>query len=145
MNCLLQRVQHASVSVENQQLANIAAGLLVFVGIENHDDSAIVRKMTDKILAYRVFADEQQKMNRSLRDIDGDILLVSQFTLAANTQKGLRPSFSSAAHPDKSRPLFDEMVAYVQQQFKVPQTGLFGADMQVSLCNDGPVTFMLHL
>lgn len=145
MNCLLQRVQFADVKVEGQKVARIEKGLLVFVGIEKHDDSAIVKKMTDKLIGYRVFADADGKMNLSLRDVDGDILLVSQFTLAATTNKGLRPSFASAAPPETSLPLFNDMAKYLEMSYKPPELGQFGADMQVSLCNDGPVTFSLAM
>lgn len=145
MNCLLQRVQFADVKVDGQAIARIEKGLLIFVGIEKHDDSAIVKKMTDKLIGYRVFADDDGKMNLSLRDVGGDILLVSQFTLAATTTKGLRPSFASAAPPEISLPLFNEMARHVEAVYKSPELGQFGADMQVSLCNDGPVTFSLAM
>ena len=144
MQVLIQRVQHASVAVKEEIVGSIQQGLLALVGIEKHDTVAHVEKMVNKLLSYRVFSDAEDKMNLSLRDIRGEILLVSQFTLAADTRKGLRPSFSSAAEPQKGRELFDLLVAKTREHW--PQrvaTGQFGADMKVSLLNDGPVTFLL--
>jgi len=145
LNCLLQRVNFAKVEVENSIIAEINTGILVFVGIEKADDEAVMQKMVKKILDYRIFADDEDKMNLSVKDISADILLVSQFTLAASTQKGRRPSFSSAAHPDISQPLYEAMAKEIEREYKQPQLGQFGADMKVSLCNDGPVTFLLHI
>jgi len=124
--------------------ADISQGLLALVGLEKGDDERSLGKMLDKLLAYRVFADAEGKMNLSLRDIAGDLLLVSQFTLAADTQKGLRPGFSSALPPAEAKPLFENMVQEAVARHPNTQSGVFGADMQISLLNDGPVTFILR-
>ncbi len=125
-------------------IAQISAGLLVLVGIRPLDDEASAAQLLGKILKYRVFSDEYGKMNRSLRDIDGDLLLVPQFTLAADTRQGLRPGFSTAAPPDHARPLFEHLVALARLEHAKVQSGQFGADMQVSLANEGPVTLWLE-
>ncbi len=145
VNCLLQRVLNARVEVSANIVGQIESGLLVFVGIEQQDDKHIVKKMAEKIIAYRLFADENHKMNLNVQEAQGDILLVSQFTLAANTRKGMRPSFSTAAKPEISEPLFMQLSEMITTLYKPPQMGVFGADMQVSLCNDGPVSFVLSL
>ena len=145
MKALLQRVTHASVAVGGDIVGEIGPGVLVFLGVEQADDSSTVRAMTERILAYRLFADEQGKMNRSVRDIAGGVLLVSQFTLAANTKKGLRPSFSSAAAPALAELLYEEMLALLREAPVGFACGRFGADMQVGLVNDGPVTFLLEI
>lgn len=144
MKALLQRVRQAHVEVEGEVVGAIDQGLLVLVGIEPHDDAALVEKMLGRLLAYRVFADEQGRMNRSLSDIGGGLLLVSQFTLAADTRSGLRPSFSSAAPPEQGRQLFEHLVACARDRHPQVATGRFGANMQVHLVNDGPVTFLLE-
>jgi len=144
MKALLQRVRQARVEVEGEVVGAIDQGLLVLVGIEPHDDAALVEKMLGRLLAYRVFADEQGRMNRSLSDIGGGLLLVSQFTLAADTRSGLRPSFSSAAPPEQGRQLFEHLVACARDRHPQVATGRFGANMQVHLVNDGPVTFLLE-
>jgi len=144
MNILIQRVKHASVEVDNQCIAKIQQGLLVFVGLEKDDNESILQKAIHKLLHYRIFNDELGKMNLNIQDIQGELLVVSQFTLAAQTSKGLRPGFSSALHPDQSQPLFALLVERIRQIYPKIQTGQFGADMQVSLLNDGPVTFMLN-
>lgn len=144
MKALLQRVRQAHVEVEGEVVGAIDQGLLVLVGIEPHDDAALVEKMLGRLLAYRVFADEQGRMNRSLSDIGGGLLLVSQFTLAADTRSGLRPSFSSAAPPEQGRQLFEHLVACARDRHPQVATGRFGANMQVHLLNDGPVTFLLE-
>jgi D-tyrosyl-tRNA(Tyr) deacylase len=141
---LIQRVKHASVAVDGEVIGQIDQGLLALVGVQKHDDKASADKLLKRMLSYRVFADAEDKMNLSLSDIGGDLLLVSQFTLAADTQKGARPSFSSAASPDLGRELFDYVVNQARTQHPVVETGRFGADMQVSLLNDGPVTFWLE-
>ncbi|MCB0379466.1 MAG: D-tyrosyl-tRNA(Tyr) deacylase [Bdellovibrionales bacterium] len=143
MKVLLQRVKKASVSVDGKEIAKISAGLLAFVGVEKGDDSACAEKLCEKLLNYRVFSDQDDKMNLSILDTHGELLLVSQFTLAANTQKGRRPSFDSAAPPEMGRALFDELVELCREKAPV-QTGEFGASMQVALINDGPVTFLLE-
>ena len=145
MKALIQRVSHAQVEVQQQVVGQIDQGLLVLVGIEPQDTSASVDKMLHKLLSYRVFADAEDKMNLALKDIQGGLLLVSQFTLAANTKSGLRPSFSTAASPALGEELFNLLVEKAQQQHPIVQTGEFGADMQVSLTNDGPVTFLLEV
>jgi len=141
---LLQRVVEASVAVDGVTIARIGKGLLVLVGVRPEDDEAAAIRLLTKILKYRVFGDEAGKMNRSLRDIDGDLLLVPQFTLAADTRHGLRPGFSTAAPPERARQLFDHMLAEARSQHATVHCGRFGADMQVSLVNDGPVTLWLE-
>ena len=141
---LFQRVKHASVAVDGEVIGQIDQGLLTLVGVQKHDDQASADKLLKRMLSYRVFADAEDKMNLSLSDIGGGLLLVSQFTLAADTQKGARPSFSSAASPDLGRELFEHVVNQARAQHPVVETGRFGADMQVSLLNDGPVTFWLE-
>ena len=141
---LIQRVKHASVAVDGEVIGQIDQGLLALVGVQKHDDKASADKLLKRMLSYRVFADAEDKMNLSLSDIGGGLLLVSQFTLAADTQKGARPSFSSAASPDLGRELFEYVVNQARAQHPVVETGRFGADMQVSLLNDGPVTFWLE-
>ncbi|HKM36693.1 MAG TPA: D-aminoacyl-tRNA deacylase [Thiopseudomonas sp.] len=145
MKALLQRVSQASVSIEDVEVARIADGLLVFVGIEPDDNQQSAEKMLHKLLNYRVFADEQDRMNKSLTDTQGGLLLVSQFTLAADTRSGLRPGFSTAAAPAQAEELFNQLVAMAQQRHHLVQTGQFAADMQVQLTNDGPVTFLLEV
>lgn len=145
MIALLQRVSSASVDVDEQNIAGINNGLLVLLGVEKGDTDEIASRLVDKLLKYRVFSDDEDKMNRSLLDIKGELLLVPQFTLAANTQKGLRPSFSSAASPDEGNRLFKKVIEYASQSLPNVQSGAFGADMKVSLLNDGPVTFWLQI
>ena len=141
---LIQRVKHASVAVDGEVIGQIDQGLLALVGVQKQDDKASADKLLKRMLSYRVFADAEDKMNLSLSDIDGGLLLVSQFTLAADTQKGTRPSFSSAASPDLGRELFEYVVNQARTQHPIVETGRFGSDMQVSLLNDGPVTFWLE-
>ena len=142
---LLQRVSSARVSINNHIVASIETGLLLFIGIEKDDMQQQADRLLDKILAYRVFPDEDDKMNVSLSDIQGGLLLVPQFTLPADTKKGLRPSFSSAAIPEIGEGLFNYLVACARQKYGNVETGQFGANMQVSLTNDGPVTFWLQI
>ncbi len=144
MIALIQRVSSASVSVEGRQVGAIGNGLLALIGIQREDDEARAKRLLEKLLAYRVFADEAGRMNRSLDDTGGGLLLVSQFTLAADTKKGSKPSFSPAAPPDTARTLFDYLVALARSAHPDVSTGEFGADMKVSLINDGPVTFWLE-
>jgi len=141
---LIQRVSSASVSIDNQIHGCINQGVLLLLGIEKNDSYTQADQLLQKILNYRIFSDEQGKMNLSLQDITGDLLVVSQFTLAADTNKGLRPSFSSAAPPEQAENIYDHFLdqAKTLNQGSVAN-GQFGADMQVSLCNDGPVTFLL--
>lgn len=140
---LLQRVTQAKVEVDKQIVGEIGQGLLVLIGVQKGDSLQSVARMAERLLGYRVFADTAGKMNLSVTDINGGLLLVPQFTLAADTAKGMRPSFSSAAPPDIGQQLFDELVTITRQQHDKVATGEFGADMQVSLTNDGPVTFLL--
>ncbi|APQ13181.1 D-tyrosyl-tRNA(Tyr) deacylase [Pseudomonas oryzihabitans] len=145
MKALLQRVTRASVEVEGATVGAIGPGLLVFVGIEPQDDEAACARMLKRLLEYRVFADAEQRMNLSLQDVGGGLLLVSQFTLAADTRSGRRPSFSTAAPPAQGERLFGHLVSLARDLHPEVQTGRFGADMQVSLINDGPVTFLLSI
>jgi len=141
---LLQRVLWSSVSVNTLEIAKIDAGLLVLVGVRPTDDEAAAARLISRVLKYRVFADANGKMNLSLGEVAGGLLLVPQFTLAADTRHGLRPGFSTAAPPDQARRLFDSVVAEARRLHPTVQTGQFGADMQVSLVNDGPVTLWLE-
>ncbi len=155
MIALIQRVKRARVTVgscsgvlsDRQDLCvgAIDVGLLAFVAIERGDSDAFVAKLVHKLLNYRVFSDDAGKMNLSLKDIDGGLLLVSQFTLAADTNSGLRPSFTPAAVPEEGKRLFDALVVAARQVHTRVATGIFGADMQVELVNDGPVTFSLRV
>jgi D-aminoacyl-tRNA deacylase len=144
MIALLQRVVAASVTVDEARVAQIAAGLLVFVGIRPSDDETAAERLLARVLKYRIFADVAGRMNLSLQQIDGDLLLVPQFTLAADTHHGLRPGFSTAAPPDQGRRLFEALLHAARAQHPNVQSGVFGAHMQVSLINDGPVTFWLE-
>ncbi|SJN14403.1 D-tyrosyl-tRNA(Tyr) deacylase [Halomonas citrativorans] len=144
MKVLIQRVSQASVSVEGQTVGAIEQGLLALVGVEKGDTDAAVEKILHRLLHYRVFSDAEGKMNLNLQQVDGGLLLVSQFTLAAETHKGLRPGFSSAAPPAEGERLFNALVSQAQSAWPKVATGQFGADMQVALVNDGPVTFMLE-
>lgn len=145
MIALLQRVTHASVVVDREKIGVIDAGLLVLVCAERGDTEKVAASLLDKLLAYRVFSDDAGKMNRSLKDVAGGLLLVPQFTLAADTRSGTRPSFTPAAAPEDGRRLFDYFVAQARAKHSIVQTGQFGAHMQVSLTNDGPVTFWLQV
>ena len=145
MKALLQRVSHASVRVDGAIVGEIEQGLLVLLGLDKNDSPELGERMLDKILAYRLFADDNDRMNRSVADIGGGVLLVSQFTLSADTRKGLRPSFSSAMPPAEAEPLYQTMLASLQGKHDTVAAGSFGADMQVALVNDGPVTFLLEL
>jgi D-aminoacyl-tRNA deacylase len=144
MIALLQRVSQARVEVEGTPVGSIGPGLLVLVGVRPADDEAAALKLLSRLLQYRVFADEAGKMNLSLTQVKGQLLLVPQFTLAADTAKGLRPGFSTAAPPELGRRLFDFLVKTAREQHGQVQTGVFGAHMQVSLTNDGPVTIWLE-
>tara|TARA_B110000914_G_scaffold62424_1_gene54313 strand:- start:333 stop:770 length:438 start_codon:yes stop_codon:yes gene_type:complete len=140
---LVQRVSSASVSIEGSITGEIGQGILLLLGVQKNDSKADAEKLLQKILSYRIFSDDEGKMNLSLSDVSGGLLIVSQFTLAADTKKGLRPSFSAAAKPDQAEFLYDHFVAQAAKIHPITQNGIFGANMQVSLCNDGPVTFML--
>jgi len=141
---LLQRVNESQVVVDGEITGQIGRGLLVLIGVSKGDDERKADRLLERLLGYRVFPDEAGKMNRSLADIAGGLLLVPQFTLAADTRKGMRPSFSGAAPPEEGRRLFDHLVEQARQSHSLVETGVFGADMQVSLVNDGPVTFWLE-
>ena len=154
MIALIQRVKSASVTVADEKIADIGSGLLVLLAVEKKDEQVIIERMADKILKYRIFADAEDKMNLSVLDIKGSVLMVPQFTLAADTQKGLRPSFSNAADPEKGFTLFTQLIDIMRVKGKAAtadltadwlQTGRFGADMAVELLNDGPVTFNLTM
>ncbi|MCK4674272.1 MAG: D-tyrosyl-tRNA(Tyr) deacylase [Gammaproteobacteria bacterium] len=154
MIALLQRVKFASVTVDEEKIASIQQGLLVLLGVEKNDNEHTVEKLAEKILKYRIFADSDDKMNLSVLDINGSILMVPQFTLAADTQKGLRPSFSGAASPEKGLALFTQLIDIMRVKGDLMadnlpvnwlQAGQFGADMAVELLNDGPVTFNLTM
>ncbi len=144
MISVLQRVKKASVEVSGDTIGQIQQGLCVLVAVEKGDTLAQVEKMAKKLLQYRVFSDANDKMNLSLKDIKGELLLISQFTLAADTSKGLRPSFSGSAEPVQAKALFEALVEMCSLSGLKVETGQFAADMQVSLVNDGPVTFTLN-
>ena len=145
MKAVLQRVSEARVVVDGRTVGEIAQGLLVLLCAERGDTETVGQKMLDKILKLRVFYDEAGKMNHSVTDVNGGLLVVSQFTLAADTRSGTRPSFTSAAPADEGRCLYDAFVALAQAQHPKVQTGVFGADMQVHLVNDGPVTIPITI
>ncbi|MEM7404012.1 MAG: D-aminoacyl-tRNA deacylase [Pseudomonadota bacterium] len=142
---LLQRVTEAAVRVDGDVVGSIANGLLVLVGVQRGDGTAQADRLLERLLGYRVFEDEAGKMNRSLIDTGGGLLLVSQFTLPADTRKGMRPSFTPAATPDEGLRLYDYLVNRAVSQHRDVATGTFGAHMQISLTNDGPVTFWLEV
>lgn len=144
MLALIQRVTHANVTVANELIGQIQQGILALVGIEKTDTEKQAERLLDRILSYRIFSDEAGKMNLSVRDVKGGLLLVPQFTLVADTHQGTRPGFSSAMPPAESKQLFSYLVQTAQAAFAPIACGQFGADMQVSLCNDGPVTFLLQ-
>ena len=145
MKALIQRVNEASVTVEQQEIARIEKGLLVFLGVDQQDTEQDALKLLDKVVRYRVFADADGKMNRSLLDVQQEMLVVSQFTLVAETTKGLRPSFSKAAPPELGRALYECFASAATALGISVAKGRFGADMKVGLVNDGPVTFMLEM
>jgi len=145
MIALIQRVTGASVEVDGETVAAIRRGILALIGVEAADSPATAAKLLEKVLTYRIFPDEAGKMNLDLRQIGGELLLVPQFTLVADTRKGTRPSFSEAAKPEAARELFLGMVAVAQAAHPRVAAGVFGADMQVQLVNAGPVTSNLHV
>lgn len=144
MKLLVQRALDASVVVDNETVGAISHGQLVLVGIEKGDTEADAQRLVDKLLKYRMFSDKDGKMNLNVQQVNGGVLLVSQFTLAADTKKGLRPGFSTAAIPEEAERLFNDFVNKVRAQYDQVETGRFAADMKVSFTNDGPVTFMLE-
>lgn len=145
MYAVIQRVSEARVCVLEHTIAHIASGLLVLVGFEPEDCQDTLQRFCQRLIQYRVFSDEQGKMNQSLQDIDGGLLLVPQFTLAADTKRGLRPSFTKAAPPAQGAALFEQMKTIATTLHPHCAFGQFGADMKVWLCNDGPVTFHWHM
>jgi len=144
MLALIQRVKSASVEINGVETASIEQGLLVFLGVEKDDTQEDANRLLHKVLAYRVFSDTEGKMNLNVQDIGGALLVVSQFTLAADTNKGLRPSFSSAKAPQEARQLYEYFLQEASQQTTRFASGEFAADMQIALINDGPVTFLLQ-
>lgn len=144
MKALIQRVTHASVTVEGERIAAIGHGILALIGVEKEDEEAQVDKILHKLLNYRIFSDENDKMNLGLAKSGGELLLVSQFTLVADTSRGLRPGFSQGATPEHGQRLFNLLLQKAREQYPRVQSGQFGADMKVELLNDGPVTFMLE-
>ncbi len=145
MIALIQRVTNAHVEVEGQTIGQIKQGIMALIGVEKDDQTANANRLLERLLNYRIFSDDNNKMNLSLKDIQGELLLVPQFTLAADTRKGNRANFSTAAAPDVGEELFDYFVLQAKNHYQQVKTGKFGADMQVSLCNDGPVTFWLSV
>jgi D-tyrosyl-tRNA(Tyr) deacylase len=145
MITIIQRVTKASVEIDGDITAKIEKGILALVAVEKMDTTATAEKLLTRILNYRIFADDNDKMNLSLRDIEGDLLIVPQFTLAADTNKGNRPSFTSAAPPEFGLEMFSYLQKYAVETFDNVKFGRFGADMKVSLINDGPVTFTLRV
>ena len=145
MKGLIQRVKSASVDVDQKRIGEIQSGILLLLGIERDDTQAQADKLLKKVLGYRIFADEEDRMNLSLEQTEGGLLVVSQVTLVADTNKGLRPGFSNGASPEHGKALYDYFVHQAKQQHAKVETGKFGANMQVSLLNDGPVTFLLEV
>ncbi len=141
---LLQRVTRASVDVDGARVGEIGRGLLVLIGVHRDDGERDIQRLAERILGYRVFPDAEGRMNLSLSDIEGGLLLVPQFTLAADTKKGTRASFTKGAAPDKATAFFDRLVEECRKSLETVETGRFGADMQVELVNDGPVTFWIE-
>ena len=144
MRAVIQRVSKASVTVDNNVISSIKNGLLVFIGITNADDTNDIEWLTKKIINLRIFNDENGVMNKSLMDVNGEIIVVSQFTLMASTKKGNRPSYMNAARPEIAIPLYEQFISQCEKDLKKPVgTGVFGADMKIELLNDGPVTIIV--
>jgi D-tyrosyl-tRNA(Tyr) deacylase len=144
MIALIQRVTQAEVRVQSRVTGAIQHGVLAFIGVQPEDNESAAARLLERVLTYRIFADDEGRMNRDLRAVQGGLLLVSQFTLAADTRSGTRPGFSTAAAPERARQLFDYLLTQARATHPQVATGEFGADMQVSLVNDGPVTFWLE-
>lgn len=145
MKALLQRVSSASVEIDKELFSSIGLGMLIFLGIEKNDTQNIADKMIDKILKFRMFADSNDKLNLNIKDIGGEILLVSQFTLAADTNSGTRAGFSTAKNPQDAKVLYDYFLQNLKHKHQKTQNGIFGADMQISLINNGPISFLLEV
>ncbi len=141
---LIQRVSHASVEVDGEVVGDIGRGILLLLGVQREDTEESAKKLLHKVMHYRIFPDENDKMNLNVQQAGGGLLVVSQFTLAADTRKGLRPSFTTSAPPEQAEALYDYFLAQAAEVCPQVAAGVFGANMQVSLCNDGPVTFMLE-
>lgn len=144
MKALIQRVKRASVTIENELYSQISAGMLVLLGVEKGDEKENADKLVEKLLKLRIFEDEHGKMNFSIKDVNGEMLVVSQFTLCGDCKKGTRPSFDKAAAPQKANELYEYFVSKLNENLTVCKTGKFGAMMDVELINDGPVTFMVE-
>jgi D-aminoacyl-tRNA deacylase len=144
LQALLQRVTEASVTVDGTRIAEIGSGLLILVAVVPEDSATIAERLADRAVDLRIFGDSSKLMNRSVVDIGGEVLVVSQFTLAADTRKGRRPSFDSAAPPDQARALYGVFVERIRQRLGRVATGIFGGEMKVALINDGPATFLLN-
>ncbi|MCV2884295.1 D-aminoacyl-tRNA deacylase [Aestuariibacter sp. AA17] len=142
---LIQRVKHARVEVDKDITGQIDTGILLFLGVEKDDTTDKMKRLADKVLNYRIFEDDNGKMNLNLQQVKGELLVVSQFTLVADTMKGNRPSFSSGASPEHGKAMYDAFISYIRNMGVKCETGRFGADMQVFLQNDGPVTFHLNM
>lgn len=145
MIALIQRVTNASVVIDGETVGAIDQGIMALIGVEKGDLAPQIKRLSERLLGYRIFSDAEGKMNLNLQQVGGGLLLVPQFTLAASTDKGMRPSFSSAAPPDIGQQRFEQFVEVCRAKHNPVATGVFGADMQVSLCNDGPVTFWLQV
>jgi len=145
MIALIQRVTSAQVTVDEEITGRIDKGILVLLGVEREDDETKAKRLVERICSYRIFPDEDGKMNLNLKQVGGELLVVSQFTLVADTKKGTRPGFSRGASPEQGNRLYETFVGLCREQGVTTQTGRFGADMQVSLVNDGPVTFSLEV
>lgn len=145
MRVIIQRVKNANVKVQGETVGEIGKGFLVLFAVHKDDTEDKIKKMADKILNLRIFSDDEGKMNLSLRDVEGEILVVSQFTLYGNTQKGNRPSFIDSARPEKAIPMYENFVSYFREQGVKTDTGRFGEEMAVSLVNDGPTTIIIDL
>ncbi|MBR4724037.1 MAG: D-tyrosyl-tRNA(Tyr) deacylase [Clostridia bacterium] len=143
MTCVLQRVHRASVSVDGKVCGEIEKGILVFLGVCDEDTEQDIKWLADKIIGLRIFEDENEKMNFSLADIGGGLLIISQFTLFGNCKKGRRPDFTSAGNPEIAKAMYEKFIDYCQKSFKDVESGIFGADMKVDLENDGPVTLII--
>lgn len=144
MKSVLQLVSSAKIVIQDRLHAKIADGLLVFIGFEKNDQMTDVEKLIERILNFRIFPDEHGKMNKNLQDIDGSLLLVPQFTLVAETKKGTRPGFSLGMPPENGRDLFENLRMYAKKRYTKTSFGAFGANMSISLCNEGPVTFLME-